>query len=125
MAGAPIGNQNAVKGKRWQKALERQLARMGDGDMDRGLDKVAGYVVKAAVDGDKDAWKEIGDRIDGKAVQETQLGGIEGGAPIVMAEAPRPRMAPDEWLKAHGVDLGAIANGVGPATGAANKRPVS
>jgi hypothetical protein len=68
-SGGQPGNQNAVKAKRWQKALERGLARFAEGSVDDGLDKVADHVVKAAVGGDKDAWKEIGDRMDGKAVQ--------------------------------------------------------
>jgi hypothetical protein len=66
---APQGNQNAVKGKRWQKALEKALARIGEGDVDIGLSKVADKVVSAAAQGDKEAWKEIGDRMDGRATQ--------------------------------------------------------
>lgn len=71
-AGAPLGNQNAKKAKRWQKALERALARLSESDTDGGLDKVADVVAKAAASGDKDAWKEIGDRIDGKATQPVE-----------------------------------------------------
>lgn len=64
---APLGNTNAIKGKRWQKALEKALARIGEGDVDNGLSKVADKVILAAAEGDKDAWKEIADRMDGKA----------------------------------------------------------
>ena len=63
---APEGNQNYTKGKRWQKALEKALARIADGDVDSGLSKVADQVVKKASEGDKDAWKEISERMDGK-----------------------------------------------------------
>ena len=76
-AGAPIGNQNAIKAKRWQKAIERGLARFCNSTVDDGLDKVADIVISAALDGDKDAWKEIGDRLDGKSVQ--QISGPNGG----------------------------------------------
>lgn len=69
---APLGNQNAAKGKRWQKALERALAHAGEGDVDNGLLPIAKAVVVAAMAGDKDAWKEIGDRLDGKPSQTIQ-----------------------------------------------------
>ncbi len=69
---AAQGNQYAAKAKRWQKALERALAHKF-GDVDEGLTAVAKKVVEAASErGDKDAWKEIGDRIDGKPAQTIQ-----------------------------------------------------
>ncbi len=77
-AGAPVGNQNAAKAKRWQKALERALARASSADVDAGLDTIADKVVAAAQSGDVAAWKEIGDRMDGKAAQA--LVGADGGA---------------------------------------------
>lgn len=79
--GAPLGNQNAAKAKRWQKALERSLARAG-GDVDAGLDTVADQVVTAAQKGDKDAWKEIGDRLDGRPSQI--ISGDSDGSPLVV-----------------------------------------
>lgn len=66
---APLGNQNAKKAKRWQKAIERALARASNSDIDAGLDKAADKLVQAASEGDQWALKELGDRIDGKAVQ--------------------------------------------------------
>ena len=74
LGGAPIGNKNGAKAKRWQKALERALARAG-GDVDGGLDKVADQVAAAAMAGDQAAWKEIGDRMDGKPMQQIQHSG--------------------------------------------------
>jgi len=74
---APEGNKNYVKGKKWQKALEKALARIGGGDMEVGLSKVADKVVMAAAEGDKDAWKDIADRLDGKAAQSLTLSGDE------------------------------------------------
>lgn len=67
-SGGQPGNQNAAKAKRWQKALERALARAG-GEVDMGLDGIADKVVAAAQTGDVAAWKEIGDRMDGKPSQ--------------------------------------------------------
>jgi hypothetical protein len=78
-AGPPIGNQNARKAKRWENALTRALARAAEGQgFEAGLDKVADQVVKAAVDGDKDAWQEIGNRLDGKAHQSIDAT-VDGG----------------------------------------------
>jgi hypothetical protein len=66
---APIGNNNAAKAKEWQLALRRAMARIADGDYRKTLDDVALVVVQKALSGDKDAWKEIGDREDGKPAQ--------------------------------------------------------
>lgn len=77
--GAPQGNQNAAKGKRWQDALVKALAQYEnkEGKIKRGqaLAKVAEMVVMRALVGDKDAWKEIGDRLDGKAAQSLEVTG--------------------------------------------------
>ena len=73
---APAGNQNAKKAKRWASALDRALARAGEGQgFEAGLDRVADQVVAAALTGDKDAWKEIGDRQDGKVAQSLTVAG--------------------------------------------------
>lgn len=76
--GAPKGNTNAKKGKLWRDALERALARAGErGDrtVERGLDKVADTVVMQAIEGDKQAIQEIGNRIDGKPAQSVEITG--------------------------------------------------
>lgn len=79
---APKGNQYGRRGAQWRKALERALARVGDdqGEMDKrqamryGLDKVANTVVAQAMEGNKDAWMEIANRLDGKPRQEIEFG---------------------------------------------------
>jgi len=80
MAGAPKGNKNAAKKRLpWQQALKRALTRYADGEGEkrpnfrRGLDRVADAVVKAAVGNDTAAWKEIGDRLEGKPSQSIDL----------------------------------------------------
>lgn len=73
--GAPEGNHNYIKGKRWKNALEKALARIGEGDIDVGLSKIADKVILAAAEGDKDAWKDIADRFDGKPAQTTEISG--------------------------------------------------
>ena len=70
--GAPLGNKNGAKAKVWEGALRAALAQFEDkGKVKRGqaLRKIAETVVVQAMAGNKDAWKEIGDRLDGKAVQ--------------------------------------------------------
>ncbi len=74
MAGAPPGNQNAVKANRlWSETIKRVVAQ---NDSEK-LRKVAEALVKAAEEGDVAAIKELGDRIDGKAPQQVTLLGDE------------------------------------------------
>ena len=80
--GAPVGNQNAKKAKRWQEALARALARFSGESVDKGLDMVADKVVAAAAAGDRPAWEEIGNRFDGKPHQSTSVDGDGEGGPI-------------------------------------------
>lgn len=70
MAGAPIGNTNAANGRRFRKALERELARRY-GDVDEGLGVIAKKLVDLTEDPQsaRDACKEIADRFDGKPHQ--------------------------------------------------------
>ena len=68
--------------KPWQEALKTAMARKAEGDYRLTLTKVAETVVEAALAGDRDAWKEIGDRMDGKPAQAI-IGGAEDDPPIV------------------------------------------
>lgn len=86
---APLGNQNAKKARRWQDALNKALAQFAteDGKIKAGeaLDKVAEMVVLQALAGNKDAWLEIGNRLDGK-VPQALIGGDSDDEPIRIAE---------------------------------------
>lgn len=88
MAGAPLGNKNAAKAKRWQDALNKALARFEteDGKIKAGeaLDKIAETVVMQALAGSKDAWQEIGNRLDGKVPQA--IVGDDSADPISIRE---------------------------------------
>jgi hypothetical protein len=67
--GAPVGNQNAVRAKKWREAIMRALARKS-GSVEQGLDAAADKLAALAIDdGDKWALEEIGDRVDGKPAQ--------------------------------------------------------
>lgn len=81
--GAPLGNQNAAKGKRWAAAVERALARRATGqpapqdvsELIRGLDAAADAFVEQMFHAkDLGYFKELGDRVDGKPAQALDLG---------------------------------------------------
>lgn len=81
-AGAPLGNKNAAKKRLpWQQALKRALTRYAaDNGEERpsyrkGLDRVAKQVVEDAIAGNKDAWQEIANRLEGKPGQTVVLEG--------------------------------------------------
>jgi hypothetical protein len=70
--GAPIGNKNSTKDKRVWGQIVRKLAIQEDYSK---LHKVAEALYEKASDGDISAIKELGDRLDGKALQENVLTG--------------------------------------------------
>jgi hypothetical protein len=81
--GAPFGNQNAAKGKRWAAAIERALERRATGkprptdvsDLIAGLDLAADEFVAQMFEAkDLGYFKELGDRVEGKAAQSIDLG---------------------------------------------------
>ena len=74
--GAPIGNQNGKKGKLFYDQLRVALVQ----EDKKRLRTIAEKLVKAAENGDAWAIKEIIDRVDGKAVQATEISGVEGEA---------------------------------------------
>lgn len=80
---APLGNQNAAKAKRWQDALHKALVRFESEKVKAGeaLDKIAETVVLQALEGNRDAWQEIGNRLDGK-VPQALIGGDDDQPPI-------------------------------------------
>ena len=71
---APIGNKNAAKAKEWEQALKRAMARKAEGDFRNTLDVIASGVVDLAMGGNKDAWQEIANRMDGKPAQAIEIG---------------------------------------------------
>jgi hypothetical protein len=87
--GAPRGNHNAVKGKRWQEALIKVLAQYESKEagieMGQALERIAKKVVELALLGDKDSWQEIGNRLDGKPAQALEHSGVDG-APLHIFE---------------------------------------
>lgn len=68
------------KQKDWSDALRRAVHRESAGKGSaKWLDVIANRVVEAAAEGDAQAFKEIGDRLDGRPKQQTEISGPDGG----------------------------------------------
>lgn len=91
--GAPVGNQFAAKAKQWAAAIERALERRGDPTIDpdkpvprtpkmRALDDLAEkFLARTESEATGfQGFKELGDRLDGKPTQQTEISGPDGGA---------------------------------------------
>lgn len=85
-AGAPLGNQNAVKGKRFQKAVERVLARKY-GDVDAGYEALAALYIEVAEAKDTNILRDCADRSDGKPAQQINLAGHDGEPLVIRFES--------------------------------------
>ena len=69
--GAPQGNRNSANHRLWAEAIKRAIARRGPG-LVNGLNKLADQFLDAVERGDVD-FRELGDRLDGKAAQAVDL----------------------------------------------------
>ena len=69
---APLGNKNSTSEKRIWSKIVRKLAVQEDYAK---LHKVANALFEKASDGDVGAIKELGDRLDGKSMQENMVTG--------------------------------------------------
>jgi hypothetical protein len=80
-AGAPKGNQNASKqAKRvWLAAIERALKKRSLTSRVEALDELAEKLLQACDKGDVPALKELGDRLEGKPIQQIEASGPNGG----------------------------------------------
>jgi hypothetical protein len=74
--GGQKGNQNAKKGRLFFDQLRKELVQ----EDAIKLRMIARKLVEAAQDGEPWAVKEIMDRVDGKAIQVTEMSGLDGGA---------------------------------------------
>ena len=82
--GAPIGNKNAANAKRFQKAMEKVLARKY-GDVDKGMEAIAQKYIEIAEAKDPRICMDFADRVDGKPAQA--IVGPDNG-PIQVMETP-------------------------------------
>lgn len=73
---APKGNRNAAKAKVWSAAVERALDRRVPADKRiKAIDELADKLLDLCMDGDLNALKELGDRLEGKVQQRVELAG--------------------------------------------------
>ena len=76
-AGGQPGNQNAAHGYRWRRKLMEVLETYQDPENNvkpgEALAAIATTVIKLAIAGDKDAYQEIGNRLDGKAKEHIDI----------------------------------------------------
>jgi hypothetical protein len=82
--------------KLWREALRKAVLERVEGE--QKLDRIAKRVVDQALDGDDKAYREIGDRLDGKATQHNEHSGPGGSAiPVQFIEliAVKPDAAAD------------------------------
>lgn len=92
------GRSGPKQEKPWRDALMKAISKRADKNGPQFLEKVADAVVMAAVGGDMQAAKEIGDRLDGKARQEVEATVTQTQ---YVVEAPSPAVNATEWLKQH------------------------
>lgn len=84
--GAPQGNQNAAKAKRWTEAINRAIAAYpepvstdGCNPLMVGLNNAAtAFVARMMAESDLGFFKEFGDRIEGKPHQSVDVGNPDG-----------------------------------------------
>lgn len=76
---AAIGNNYAAKDKVWARAIKRALEKRSRSDQLEALDDLAEKLLTLCQEGDMSALKELGDRLDGKPTQATELSGPNGG----------------------------------------------
>jgi hypothetical protein len=72
--GAPLGNQNGKKSRLFYDQLRKALIQKDQ----LNLRLIADKLVEKALDGESWAVKEIIDRVDGKAIQATEISGADG-----------------------------------------------
>ena len=70
---APIGNSNAVKGKMFYDKLRKRLTQEP-----HRLERIVNELITQAEQGESWAVKEVIDRLDGKAVQTTEMQNSDG-----------------------------------------------
>lgn len=72
--GAPKGNNNGSKNRVWAEAINKALCQSEEGKPAK-IRALAEKIIEKALEGDMQAMKEIGDRVDGKALATVEVTG--------------------------------------------------
>lgn len=76
--GAPVGNNNASKNRIWTLAIMKALRKRSKSEQLEELEVIAEKLLDNCLSGDNVALKELGDRLEGKAVQSISGPGDDG-----------------------------------------------
>lgn len=93
--GRPKGSLND---KPWKDAIRLAVSRRTE-DGGKTLNLLAESLVKSALSGDVLAMREIGDRLDGKAVQQINANITDER---MVVHAPPPERTAEDWSSEHG-----------------------
>ena len=84
--GGQPNNTNAIKNRPIKEAFQRALEINKPAEQRVALDSLVKVVIAKALEGDMPAAKEIFDRLEGKAIQQTEVSGLDGGAIVATIE---------------------------------------
>ena len=96
---APIGNRNGAKAREWTDALKWALQNYEGTGIAKGqaLRQIARKVIEEGLQGNPQAIAEIGNRLEGKAVQP-----VDVDATIRTCDIDTNPLNADEWLRTYG-----------------------
>lgn len=100
---APKNPKGAKSDKEWRAAIQRAVKRTTEDGKTKRLEALADTIVNAGLAGDVAAIKEIGDRLDGKPAQESNITMNAGEAFIDLLRVVNERRRSNGTL-AKGVD---------------------
>lgn len=81
MKGAPLGNQNAAKAKVWTLAIQKALEKRSRVGRMEALEVIADQLIEKCMEGDLEALKELGNRLEGKPSQSIDAN-VSGGLTV-------------------------------------------
>lgn len=96
--GGQEGNLNSIKGRRWNAAIDRALAKKSKASGIEELDRLAEQFLKEVEASGIIGFKELADRLDGKAQQSVELSGEVGS---YVARTPEISKNADTWAETH------------------------
>ena len=96
---AGVKGRSGRKDSLWADAIRLAVNRANEGNK-KHINALAEKLVETALTGDVQAMKEIGDRLDGKAVQAIEAS-VETTTYVV--EVPALPASTEEWRKQHSV----------------------